>query len=88
MYDKLRWTVAGGIFSDSDVDNNKGLNEGYTLVGKWVGRPVFDEDKLLHIGLSARFSEHDKAERQELIYKAGAPTNVLKKDENSFFGPR
>lgn len=84
MYDKLRWTVAGGIFSDSDVDNNKGLNEGYTLVGKWVGRPVFDEDKLLHIGLSARFSEHDKAERQELIYKAGAPTNVLKKDENQF----
>lgn len=84
MYDNTRWTAAGGLFSDSDVDNNKGLDEGYTIVGKVVGRPVFDENKLVHIGLSARFSEHDEAERQKLVYKAGAPTSVLKSDENQF----
>lgn len=85
-YDNRPVTVSAGIFSDGDIDNGKGLDEGYTLTGKVVGRPVYDAEKLVHLGLSARFSAHDRAERKEWKYKAGIPTQVLNKDVNRFIG--
>lgn len=84
IYDIHPVTGAIGIFSDGDINNDKSLDEGYTCVGKIAGRPLYDEEKLVHIGLSARFSAHDKSERKEWVYKAGAPTNVLNKNVNRF----
>lgn len=87
-YDRHRLTMTGGIFSDGDVDNTKSLDEGYTVAAKVVVRPVYEERKLLHIGLSARFSAHDTAESREFVYKGGAPTWVLNKDANQFIRAR
>lgn len=83
-YDVHAWTVGGGIFSDGDVDNAKSLDEGYTVAAKVTGRPVYDKEKLVHLGVSARFSEHDKAENREFVFTGGAPTSVLNKETNRF----
>lgn len=84
IYDKKYFTTSAGLFSDSDVDNTKNLNEGYALAGKFAGRPVYDDEKVIHLGISARFSNHDKDENKSTVYKAGASTNVLSKDAGQF----
>lgn len=84
IYDNHRVTASVGVFSDGDVDNVKSLNEGYSLTGKFVGRPVYDDEKLVHLGVSARFSEHDKEENRMVTYVAGAPTELLTKENNQF----
>ena len=38
------------------------------------------QEKLVHLGIGVRYSEHDKAEREEISFKGGAPTEVLSKN--------
>lgn len=42
----------------------------------------------MHLGIGVRYSEHDKAEREEISFKGGAPTEVLSKNENVFVRTR
>lgn len=83
-YNQKYLTASGGFFSDGDVDNMKSLDEGYTLAGKFVGRPVNEAGKVVHLGVSTRFSEHDKDERKNITFTSGAPTDLLTKDQNAF----
>lgn len=76
--------ASGGFFSDGDVDNVKSLDEGYTVAAKLVGLPVVQEGKLVRLGISSRFSEHDQLENQKTTFIAGAPTALLTKDKNEF----
>lgn len=78
------FTVVGGIFGDTDLENSKNIDGGYTLTAQLIGRPVYDEEKVVHLGFSARFSEPDKEKKEKLIYKAGAPSYVLNKEKNTF----
>lgn len=82
-YNQKYWVATGGLFSDGDVDNIKGLNEGYTLAAKIIGRPVYEDKKLVHLGISARYSEHDKDERNGITFTSGAPTDLLTRNQNS-----
>lgn len=84
IYNSHVMTAAAGFFSDGDIDNTKSLDEGYVIAAQLIGRPVYDEEKLVHLGLGVRYSEHDEAEREEVIFKGGAPTDVLNKNENVF----
>lgn len=83
-YNVRPWSFSGGIFSDGDVDNLKTSKEGYSLAAKLIGRPVFDEDKLIHLGISSRFSTHDKFDNGKLVLAAGAPTAILPRSQNDF----
>ncbi len=77
-------TAAAGFFSDTDVDNSQAEDEGYTLAGKFTYRPLFSEDRVVHLGLSGRFSEHGKSERDLYTRQGGVPTNVLNSMANQF----
>lgn len=77
-------TVVGGLFGDTDLENSKNTNSGYTLTAQVIGRPVYDGQKVVHLGFSARYSEPDKERKEKLVYKAGAPSYVLSKEKNTF----
>lgn len=74
----------GGVFSDGDIDNTKPLNEGYTFAAKFVGRPLIQDKKLIHIGVAPRFSQHDQEENKNISFSAGAPTDLLTRERNNF----
>lgn len=84
IYNVDNFTFAAGLFSDSDVDNAKEWNEGYTLAAKFTGRPVWDNVTLVHLAVAGRFSEHDQEERGKFTYSAGVPTSVLSSSKNKF----
>ncbi|MDL2251739.1 hypothetical protein LJC12_02700 [Odoribacter sp. OttesenSCG-928-J03] len=83
-YDVKPFTLVAGFYSDADIDNIKDDNEGYSIAGKFSIRPVYEEDRLMHVAASFRFSEHDQTERGEYIYKGGVPTSVLSSSKNQF----
>lgn len=83
-YNMKYFNFIGGVFSDGDVDNVKGLNEGYAVAAKFIGRPLMEDKKLIHIGVAPRFSQHDKEENRQISFSAGAPTDLLTKAANSF----
>lgn len=83
-YNQKCFTVVGGFFGNSDLENSKNGDAGYTLTAQVIGRPVYEEDKVVHLGLSAHFSEPDKEKKDKLVYKAGAPTYVLNREKNKF----
>ncbi|MFR7606371.1 porin [Odoribacter laneus] len=88
IYNSRAITTSAGFFSDGDTDNVKSLDEGYVIAAQFIGRPLYDEEKLVHLGIGVRYSEHDKAEREEISFKGGAPTEVLSKNENVFVRTR
>jgi phosphate-selective porin OprO/OprP len=77
-------TFVGGFFSDADVTNLKNDDAGYTIAAKVAGRPVYEEDRLIHIGMSARYSEHDRTERERIVFGGGLSTFVLNSAANRF----
>lgn len=83
-YNMKYFNFMGGVFSDGDVDNAKGLNEGYAVAAKFIGRPLMEDKKLLHIGVAPRFSQHDKDENRNITFSAGAPTDLLTKEAGTF----
>ncbi len=84
MYNRKYVTAVGGIFGETDLENSKGFDSGYSLAAQVIARPLYDEEKLIHIGLSARFGTPDQEKREKLVYKAGAPTYVLSREKNMF----
>lgn len=83
-YNEKYYTVVAGLFGNSDLENSKNTDAGYTLTAQIIGRPVYDEEKVVHLGLSAHFSEPDKEKKDKLVYRAGAPSYVLNKEKNKF----
>lgn len=77
-YNQKSLNVMAGVFSDGDIEKSKLLNQGYSLAGKLVGRPLTGNKKLIHIGVAPRFSSSSK----EVAFAAGAPTDLLAKDDN------
>lgn len=84
IYNRKHLTTSGGVFSDGDVDNAKSLDEGYTVAAKVVGRPIFTDFSVIHVGISSRFSVHDQDERKGVTFTSGMPTDLLTKQQNSF----
>ncbi len=61
-----RYSLAGGVFFNTQgefeevefsQDQNKdlGIDEGYSLTGRAVFRPIYDQDKVLHFGVSGTY---------------------------------
>ncbi|MDR1757333.1 MAG: hypothetical protein LBR65_10340 [Culturomica sp.] len=84
LYTARSYTAVAGFFGDTDTDNSRAEDEGYAVAGKLTYRPLFGDDRLIHLGLSGRFSEHGKSERALYAYKGGVPTNVLSSTANQF----
>lgn len=79
-YNHTWFNFMGGIFSNSDIEKSRPVNQGYSLVAKFVGRPLMADKKLIHIGVAPLFSQGEK----QVTYSAGAPTDLLSKDENTY----
>jgi phosphate-selective porin OprO/OprP len=61
-----RYTAIGGVFFNSQGDNEEvtysqdynkdlGLDEGYSLDGRFVFRPIYDEQRVLHLGVAGTY---------------------------------
>lgn len=83
-YNQKWFNCIGGIFSDGDIQKSKSVNQGYSLAAKMVGRPLIKDKKLIHIGVAPRFNSSEK----EVSFSAGAPTDLLAKDNNTFLDAR
>ena len=81
-YNRKFFTVVGGIFGNTSLENSKEGDAGYTLAAQVIGRPVYEEEKVIHIGLSAHFSDPDKETKDKMVYKGGAPSYVFNKEKN------
>lgn len=81
-YKRKFFTVVGGIFGNTSLENSKEGDAGYTLAAQVIGRPVYEEEKVIHIGLSAHFSDPDKETKDKMVYKGGAPSYVFNKEKN------
>lgn len=77
VYNQNRWNLSAGLFSDQDVDNNSNEDEGYVVAGRFVFRPWQKDGNVLHVGASARFSAHGKAEANTIFFTGGAPTGLV-----------
>ncbi len=82
QYSREKLVVVGGIFGNTSLENSKEGDAGYTLTGQVIGRPVYEEEKVIHIGLSAHFSNPDKETKEKMVYKGGAPSYVFNKEKN------
>lgn len=83
-YNRKFFTATGGFFSNSTLENSKTGDAGYTLSAQLAGRFVYEEEKLVHVALSAHFSNPDKEDREKLVYKGGAPSYVFNREKNRF----
>ena len=45
--------LCGGFFTDNDLSNLKNASQGYAIDGRLVYRPLYEQAKLVHIGLAA-----------------------------------
>ena len=45
--------LCGGFFTDNDLSNLKNASQGYAIDGRLVYRPLYEQAKLIHIGLAA-----------------------------------
>lgn len=81
-YNRKFFTVVGGFFGNTSLENSKEGDAGYTLSAQVIGRPVYEEEKVIHIGLSAHFSDPDKETKDKMVYKGGAPSYVFNKEKN------
>ncbi|WP_251623936.1 porin [Odoribacter lunatus] len=84
QYTREKLVVVGGFFGNTSLENSKEGDAGYTLTAQVIGRPVYEEEKVVHIGLSAHFSDPDKETKDKLVYKGGAPSYVFNKEKNRF----
>ncbi|MDR0823758.1 MAG: hypothetical protein LBN74_01595 [Prevotella sp.] len=46
-----------GIFSEGEYNKQDAGNQSFTLSGRWVYRPINDENTTLHVGASARYGK-------------------------------
>lgn len=81
-YNRKFFTVVGGLFGNTSLENSKEGDAGYTLTAQVIGRPVYEEEKVIHIGLSAHFCDPDKETKDKMVYKGGAPSYVFNKEKN------
>ena len=44
--------LCGGFFTDNDLSNLKNASQGYAIDGRLVYRPLYEQAKLIHIGLA------------------------------------
>ena len=78
-YNRERWNMIVGLFSDGNIEQSKPLNQGYILAGKWVYRPLYRDLKLLHIGFAPRFRDAISMVR----YRGGVSTDLLSQKDNT-----
>lgn len=78
-YNREWMNITAGVFSDGNIEKTKSLNQGYILIAKWVGRPVINDKKLIHIGIAPRFCKNES----EITLSGGAPTDLLSKKDNA-----
>lgn len=52
-YRTKHYYLCGGFFTDNDLSNLKNASQGYAFDGRIVYRPVYDNTKLIHIGMAA-----------------------------------
>lgn len=52
-YRNKHYYLCSGFFTDNDLSNLKNASQGYAFDGRIVYRPVYDNTKLVHIGMAA-----------------------------------
>lgn len=55
-YTNDRFTAYQGVFSENQYNKEKAGYNGVTVSGRWIVRPIKDENQTLHIGVNARFA--------------------------------
>lgn len=50
-------TLTQGIFAENKYNNQKSGFQGAAISGRWIYRPIHNEEQVLHIGASARYSQ-------------------------------
>lgn len=80
IYNQTYFNFMGGVFSDGNINKANQLNQGYTLSGKFIGRPVAGDGRLLHLAVAPRFSSNS----EEIRFNGGAPTSLLSGEDNRF----
>lgn len=79
-YNRTWLNVMTGVFSEGEIEKSKPLDQGYSLAGKIIGRPLMGDRKLIHIGIAPKFISGSK----EVNLSAGIPTDLLASDKNAF----
>lgn len=80
IYNQTYFNFMGGVFSDGNINKANQLNQGYTLSGKFIGRPVAGDGRLLHLAVAPRFSSNS----EEIRFNGGVPTSLLSGEDNRF----
>lgn len=52
-YNTHHYYFCSGLFTDNDLSNLKNASQGYAVDARLVYRPVYEKEKLVHIGLAA-----------------------------------
>ena len=74
-YNTQHYYFCGGLFTDNDLSNLKNVSQGYAVDARFVYRPVYEKEKLVHIGLATIHCTPDGALPEEqnkhtFIYKS------------------
>ncbi|MCC8172852.1 MAG: hypothetical protein LIO65_00130, partial [Odoribacter sp.] len=86
IYNSTYFTGGLGFHTDSDIDNNKNTNQGYTIATKLTGRPIYTDESLVHIGFSSRYASFDREEKEDYTMTVGIPTAIINSSSNQFLG--
>lgn len=52
-YNTKHYYICSGLFTDNDLSNLKNASQGYAMDARLVYRPIYEKEKLIHIGLAA-----------------------------------
>ncbi|MBK5207974.1 MAG: hypothetical protein JJE44_00535 [Flavobacteriaceae bacterium] len=79
-----KYWLAGGLFGDGDLNNTSAGDEGYSVTGRFVFKPIIKEGSIVHLGLAGTYRTADAvgfdADGNELTknirYRSRAETHV------------
>lgn len=84
-YNTKHYYLCGGLFGDNDLSNMKNVSQGYAIDARFVYRPLYEEGRLVHIGVAAIRRTPDGALSDEetkdmFIYKSPGVSTIDHRD--------
>lgn len=79
------YSLCGGVFADNDLNNMKNVSQGYAIDVRFVYRPLYDKDRLVHVGIAGVRRTPDGAlpdekNRDTFIYKSPGVSTIDNRD--------
>lgn len=84
-YTSKHYSLCGGVFADNDLNNMKNVSQGYAIDARFVYRPLYDKDRLVHVGIAGVRRTPDGAlpdekNRDTFIYKSPGVSTIDNRD--------